>query len=135
MERRALQAVLGVLSLIPLLGAVLVWGWGAQFFFGKTGGVAPANLDNQLRYLAGVYLGAVTFGLWWAILRIEERGIVVTLVGVAVFVGGIGRVISLIRVGMPQDPAMIVGMVLELGVVPFLVLWQRRVARLAAQKA
>jgi hypothetical protein len=70
MERRALQAVLGLLSLIPLLGLGVVWVRGPAFFFGEAGGSVPANLDNQFRYLAGVYAGAVTGGLWWALPRI-----------------------------------------------------------------
>ncbi len=128
MERRALQIVLAVLSLIPLLGLAVTWGSGTQYFTGG-GGAVPNALDNQLRYLAGVYAGAVTGALWWAIPRIEERGGAVTLAAGAVFLGGIGRCVSLASVGPPGDPSMMAGLVLELGVAPLLVLWQRRLAR------
>jgi hypothetical protein len=128
MERRSLQTILAVLSLIPLLGLGIVWLQGPQYFFHGSGDVVPNALDNQFRYLAGVYAGAVTGALWWAIPRIEERGAAVRLAAGAVFLGGIGRCVSLATVGHPGDPAMMGGLVLELGVVPLLVLWHRRIA-------
>lgn len=105
---------------------------GAAFFFGDAGGSVPVNLDNQLRYLAGVYAGAVTGGLWWALPRVEERGGAVALAAGAVFLGGVGRCVSMGAVGLPSDPSMIGGLVLELLVAPLLVLWQRRIARRVA---
>lgn len=129
MERRALQAVLALLSMIPLLGLGIVWSRGTEFFLHGGVGAIPNALDNQLRYLAGVYAGAVTGGLWWAIPRVEERGAVVALAAGAVFLGGLGRCISLAAVGHPGDSTMVGGLALELGVAPLLVLWQRRIAR------
>jgi hypothetical protein len=69
MERRALQVVLTVLGLIPLFGLAIVRSQGPAFFFGDQATTVPNALDNQFRYLAGVYAGAVTGGLWWAIPR------------------------------------------------------------------
>lgn len=129
MERRVLQIVLAVLSLIPLLGLGIVWLQGPQFFLHGSGGQVSNALDNQFRYLAGVYAGAVTGGLWWAIPRIEQRGLAVRIAAAAVFLGGIGRCVSIAAVGHPGDPSMIAGLVLELAIVPLLVLWQRRIAR------
>ena len=131
MERRALQIVLAGLSSIPLLGLGITWLAGPQYFFHGSNGVVPTALDNQFRYLAGVYAGAVTGSLWWAIPRIEERGEVVRLAAGAVFLGGLGRCVSLATVGLPGDPTMMAGLALELGVVPLLVLWQRRLASLS----
>ena len=130
MERRALQIVLALLSLIPLLGLGITWLVGPRYF-SQGGGAVSNALDSQFRYLAGVYAGAVTGSLWWAIPRIEERAMAVRLAGAAVFLGGLGRCISLATVGHPGDATMMGGLVLELGVVPLLVLWQRRIARLA----
>lgn len=126
MERRALQGVLTVLSLIPLLGLAIVWSQGPAFFFGDQAATVPNALDNQFRYLAGVYAGAVTGGLWWAIPKIEHRALPLRIAAVSVFLGGIGRCVSMVAVGSPGDPTMVAGLVLELGVVPLLVLWQRR---------
>lgn len=91
----------------------------------------PNSLDNQLCYLAGVYAGAVTFNLWYAIPRVQTRGLCVAIAAGAVFCGGIGRLVSMASVGNPRDPTMLGGLVLELGVTPLLVLWQRRLARAA----
>lgn len=128
MERRALQIVLTVLSLIPLLGLAIIWTRGPAFF-GSDAAAVPNALDNQFRYLAGVYAGAVTGGLWWAIPRIEQRAVPVCIAAGAVFLGGIGRCVSMAAVGSPGDPSMMGGLLLELGVAPLLVLWQRRIAR------
>lgn len=59
--KRALQVVLGVLSLIPLAFAVMGLISGAGYFMPDGG--YPAGLDNQLRYLSGVYL-LVSLLLW-----------------------------------------------------------------------
>lgn len=131
MERRLLQGVLALLSLIPLLGLALVWGGGAKLFLHGASGVIPNALDNQLRYLAGVYAAAVTFNLWYAIPRVETRGLSVIIAAGAVFCGGLGRLVSMASVGNPGDPTMMGGLVLELAVTPLLVLWQRRIARTA----
>jgi hypothetical protein len=132
MERRMLQVIFGILSVIPLLGLVIVWTQGAKFFLHGEPGTVTNALDNQFRYLAGVYAAAVTGSLWWAIPQIERRGIAIMIAGSAVILGGIGRCISMATVGHPGEPTMIGGLVLELGIVPLLVLWQRRIARRAA---
>jgi hypothetical protein len=129
MERRALQVVLTVLSLIPLLGLAIVWAQGPRFFLRDEAAILPNALDNQFRYLAGVYAGAVTGALWWAIPRIEHGAVPLRIAAGAVFLGGIGRCVSMAAVGNPGDPTMVAGLGLELGVVPLLVLWQRRLAR------
>jgi hypothetical protein len=129
MERRALQTVLAVLSSIPLLGLWIAWIRGPGFFVAEGDPGVPHALDNQFRYLAGVYAGAVTGSLWWAIPRIEVRTAAVRIAAGAVFLGGLGRCISMAAIGHPGDPTMVAGVVLELGAVPLLVLWQRRIAR------
>ena len=127
MERRALQIVWRA-RLDSLGGLFLVWA-GARLFFGQPPNV-PASLDNQLRYLAGVYFGTVTLTLWWALPRIEERHEAVRIAAIGVFLGGIGRVVSIASVGLPERPAMLAALVVELVAAPLLVLWQRRVAAL-----
>ncbi|MCA9657331.1 MAG: DUF4345 domain-containing protein, partial [Myxococcales bacterium] len=86
-------------------------------------------LDNQFRYLCGVYT-AVTIGLWYAIPAIERHGEVVRIVGAGVFIGAIGRLLSMRSHGDPGEPTMVIGVLLEGVVVPLLLLWQARVARI-----
>ena len=118
-----LQIVLGVLSLIPLAFAVMGLWFGAAYFL--PAGEVPAPLDNQLRYLSGVYL-LVSLLLWWAIPNVERHGRLLGFICLALVVGGIGRVISWLTLG-PGDPGQIAGMGIELGS-PLLLLWQRAIA-------
>ena len=118
--KRGLQIVLAVLSLIPLAFAVMgLFGGGA----GANGGVeVAAELDNQLRYLSAYYL-SLTFLIWWVLGDLENRGTVLRLLILAIFLGGLARLYSFLTVG-PPPVHMIGGMALELGS-PVLALWHK----------
>ena len=122
--KRGLEIVLGVLSLIPLLFAVLGILAGAGYFLGDD--TVPAGLDNQYRYLSGVYI-LVSFLLWWAIPQVERPGKLLGFICLALVIGGIGRLISWAALG-PGDPGQMAGMAIELAS-PLLLLWQREVAK------
>ncbi len=128
-EKRALQAVLGVLSLVPLIGVGIGFIRGTAFFL-EPGQSVKVNLDNQFRYLSGVY-ACVTGGLWYVLGHVESRGVVLRVVAGGVVSGAVGRVISMASHGLPSDPSMVGGVVLEGLVVPLLVLWQASFARRA----
>lgn len=128
MERRALQLILGVLSLIPLIGVVIGFGPGVAFFFPDGAAPPPVDLDNQFRYLSGVY-AAVTLGIWYTIPRVDERLAPLRIVATGVILGAVGRLLSMRARGLPDDPTMIGGVALEAGVVPLLLLWQTRLHR------
>ena len=121
-----LQIVLGILSLIPLTFGVLGLINGAAYNMPEGG--YPAALDNQLRYLSGVYI-LVTFLLWYAIPKIEQHGRLLAFVCAALVIGGTGRLISHFTLG-PGDPNQFAGMILELGS-PLFLIWQAAVARSA----
>ena len=126
-NRRALQIVLLVLSLIPLAFGILGLAFGAGRISG--GAAVTAELDSQFRYLSGWYFSLAML-CWWIAPRIERETTVFRIVCAAVFLGGIGRLVSLSAVGQP--PAMMLGaLALELGV-PLLVVWQAQVAKSAA---
>lgn len=124
--KRGLQIVLGVLSLIPL-------------FFGLTGlikGAAAhlnpehvtATIDSFTRYQSGFYLSLFIF-LWWVIPNIEKHTTVFRILTLAIFIGGVGRLISWMTIGAPPTQ-MIAGTILELGA-PLLMVWQAAVAKKA----
>lgn len=50
------------------------------------------------------------------------------IVALGVMLGGVGRLISLHQRGLPDNATMLAGVLLELGVVPLLLLWQARLA-------
>ena len=122
-SRRLLQAVVLLLSLIPLAFG----GLGLAFGAGRLS--APeitAALDSQFRFMAGWYL-ALAMLCWWIMPRIERETAVFRIVCAAVFLGGVGRLLSIAAHGWP--PAhMVAGLTLELAV-PLLVWWQASVAR------
>jgi len=121
--KRGLQIALGVFSLIPVAFAILGFVAGAGRL--SPGGVA-IDLDNQYRYFSGMYL-VVAFMLWSIIPAIEKHGRTLFLVSAAIFIGGLGRVVSYLTMGAPAQD-LVVGMGIELVAPVIFVLWQRTVA-------
>ncbi|MEM9839556.1 MAG: DUF4345 domain-containing protein [Pseudomonadota bacterium] len=123
--KRALQIALGLLAIIPGFFALSGLLFGAAPLGGED---LPAPVDNQLRYLSGVYL-LVAFLAIRIIPRIEKEGATLTLIVAALFIGALGRLYSTLVVGDPL-PQQIAGMALELGS-PVLIIFQRMVAKQA----
>lgn len=88
----------------------------------------PVDLDSHYRYLSGILLG---IGLVFlaSIPRIETKETVFRTLGAVIVLGGLARTWSLVEVGVP-GPGHQFGLVMELLVVPLIVIWQGRVARL-----
>lgn len=118
--KRGLQIVLAMLSLIPLAFAVMGLVGGAA---GSNEGVeVTAFLDNQFRYLSAYYL-SLFFLIWWVLQDLKNRGAVLRILVLAIFLGGLARLYSYLTIGPPPLRA-IGGMVLELGA-PVLALWHK----------
>jgi Domain of unknown function (DUF4345) len=121
--KRGLQVFLGVFSLIPVAFALLGFVHGA-------GRLSPegvtVDLDNQYRYFSGMYL-VVSFLIWSIIPRIERHGRTVFLISAAIFIGGLGRIVSYMTLGSPSQD-LVVGMGIELVAPVIFVVWQRAVA-------
>ncbi|MGZ2412598.1 putative membrane protein YedE/YeeE [Sphingomonas sp. F9_3S_D5_B_2] len=129
-ERRALQCVVALAALVPLLaGADGVWS-GGQMIHGVS--AATPDLNSHFRYLSGLLLG---IGLAFAALipTIERHKLLFGVLGGIVMVGGAGRLLSGFIDGFPAG-AHRYALVMELIVVPLLVLWQRRVANQSRSK-
>lgn len=121
--RTPFKIVLMILSLIPLYFAA-VGAFGGPVSQNGGEGVAAA-LDNQFRYLSAFYL-SLFFLIWWVLGDIDNRGTVLRLLVIAIFLGGLARLYSYLHIGPPEQ-MQIVGMILELGS-PVLILWQRHIA-------
>jgi hypothetical protein len=119
-----LQAIVALLSLIPtsagLAGIVL----GPDFL--RLDPPWPADLDSHFRFLSGVFL-AVGVGFYSCIRSIEAKTGRFRLLASLVFCGGLARLLSLGIAGAPSA-AHLVGLGMELVVVPLLVLWQARLS-------
>ena len=90
----------------------------------------PPELDSHFRYLSGLFL-VMGIGFATCVPGIAAKGPRFRALGAMVIVGGLARAWSWWSVGAPPFGHRF-GLVMELGVVPLLLLWQARVARLRA---
>ncbi|WP_299150256.1 DUF4345 domain-containing protein [uncultured Tateyamaria sp.] len=88
-----------------------------------------AAIDSQFRYQSGIYFGLAVM-VWYAIPRIDREVALFRMIALAIFVGGLGRVLSWVTVGQP-DAIMSGAMALELAV-PLLIIWQNAIRQSAA---
>ena len=127
MSRKALQAVTVVLGLVPLAtGAIGMLGLGDPVYAAAHLPPYPL-LDSNMRFFSGVWLG-LGVAILWLVPRIERETAMFRFIWGAIFIGGIGRLLSILLAGMP--PAPFVGFTaLELFGAPLFVYWQHRVAQ------
>lgn len=120
---RALRIVCSVLALIPLVtGAIGLLGTSDPLYAGT-----PANvlLDTNLRFFAGVWL-AIGIALLWAIRRLDTEAALFRAIWGMIFLGGVGRLISMAALSPP--PAPFIGFtVLEIVGAPMILWWHARV--------
>ncbi|MEH3107995.1 MAG: DUF4345 domain-containing protein [Sphingomonas fennica] len=125
-ERRLLQAAVAIACLVPLATGGESVIRGAAFLRGVPQPVPP-DLDSHFRYLSGIFL-ALGIAFATTVPAIERLGPRFRLLAAMVVAGGLARAVSWLAIGAP-GPGHRFGLVMELGVVPLLVLWQGRVAR------
>ncbi len=125
-ERLLLQLIVALACLVPLAAGAAGMIQGPGMLRG-VGGDGPADLDSHFRYLSGL-LFAVGIGFATCIPGIERKTGRFRLLALLVFVGGLGRLVSFLSIGVP-GPGHVFGLAMELVAVPLLVLWQARVAR------
>lgn len=126
-EVRLLQFVVALACLVPVLTSLDGIVRGAAVF-GSLPRPVPADLDSHFRYLSGIFL-AMGLGFVGCVPGIERKGARFRALGAMVVAGGLARGWSWIAVGAPPIGHRF-GLVMELVVVPALLLWQARVARI-----
>ena len=128
-ERRLLQAAVAAGCLVSIGAGAAGIASGGAFLRGVEAPV-PVDLDSHFRYLSGLLLG---IGIAFAacVPRIERRTALFGTLGAIVIVGGLARLSSLVAAGVPSG-GHASGLAMELGAIPLLILWQRRVARRCA---
>jgi Domain of unknown function (DUF4345) len=83
-------------------------------------------LDSNIRFYAGVWFG-LGLTLYWLIPTIERQTVLFRALWAMIFIGGIGRLVSMAMLGWP--PARTVAFAaLEIIGAPLFVWWQSRVA-------
>ena len=105
--------------LVPLLAG----GAGALTGFGFLDTGLPPAADSHARYLSGLLLGIGLLGLWCA--QRPRELVAFSALTFIVVVGGVARLAGWGLAGVPPLSQQL-PLIMELGVVPALWLWQRR---------
>jgi uncharacterized protein YjeT (DUF2065 family) len=126
MGRRALQIATALLALVPVLTGLITMLGVSDPLYASSGVPALPVLDSNLRFFGGVWLG-LGLALLWLVPRIESESVLFRVIWGGIFLGGIGRLLSMAMVGLPPLP--FVGFTaLEVIGAPLFVYWQHRVA-------
>lgn len=106
------QVCLFVVSAIAILGGSL------QMYLGQP--KTEPRLDNVHRFMAGVYLstGIICF---WAAFTIRQQGVLVYLLALGVLLAGLGRLLSISKVGLPTPRAVWLGYLIPELVLPIVI--------------
>ncbi len=121
-EKRMLQLAVAIACIVPVSGGA----WGVLQGAGMLGHGGDVTLDSHVRYLSGLLLG-IGLAFLSLIPNIEKRGQSAAILSAIVVAGGLGRLYGVLADGWPA-PTMAGALAMELGIVPMLYLWQRRIA-------
>ncbi|RJG07487.1 DUF4345 domain-containing protein [Noviherbaspirillum cavernae] len=89
-----------------LVAAIAIFGGTLQMYLGEP--QVSARLDNVHRFMAGIYLSTGLISLWAAI-TVRQQGTLVYLLALGVLFAGIGRLVSISQVGLPEPAAVWLG--------------------------
>lgn len=99
-----------------LVAAISIFGGALQMYLGQPD--TSARLDNVHRFLAGVYL-STGFISFWAGITVRQQGTLVYLLAWGVLLAGIGRLVSISKVGLPKPTAVWLGYLIPELLIPF----------------
>ena len=89
-----------------VVAAIAMSGGALQMFLGQPD--TSPRLDNVHRFMAGVYFSTGLINLW-AALTIRQQGFLIYLLALGVLLAGIGRLVSIAKVGLPKPTAVWLG--------------------------
>jgi hypothetical protein len=127
MSRLLLQICTAVLALVPIVTGIISMRGMRDPLYRPLQLPGSPVLDSNLRFFGGVWLG-LGLALLWTVPSIEQHAILFRWLWVAVFLGGIGRLLSWWVVGAPPVP-FIGFLLLEIVGAPLFIYWQWRVAQ------
>jgi hypothetical protein len=82
-----------------LLAAVAMFGGTLQMFLGEPD--TTPRLDNVHRFMAGIYFSTGMINLW-AAFTVRQQGTLIYLLALGVLLAGMGRLLSMSQVGLPE---------------------------------
>jgi uncharacterized membrane protein len=127
--RRALQVVTAILAVIPVVTGLIGLSGLHDPLYSRSGVIQDVLLDSNLRFFSGAWLG-LGLGLFWLIPRIEKQTVLFRAIWSAIFLGGIGRCLSMFLFAVPPTP-FIAFTILEVIGAPVFIGWQRQVTNAA----
>jgi hypothetical protein len=101
-----------------LVAAIAMAGGALQMVLGQPD--TSPRLDNVHRFMAGVYFSTGLINLWAAI-TIRQQGTLVYLLALGVFLAGVGRLVSIRRVGLPKPAGVWLGYLIPELVLPLVI--------------
>ena len=110
-----------------LVAAIAMFGGALQMYLGQPD-TAP-RLDNVHRFMAGVYFSTGLINLWAAV-TIRRQGTLIFLLALGVLFAGIGRLVSISQVGLPEPAAVWLGYLIPELLLPVII----TVAQLATNR-
>jgi phosphosulfolactate synthase (CoM biosynthesis protein A) len=131
---KAFKTAVVVWALLPLITGLMDVIVGPSAWQGigvglSAAGFADSVLDSQVRFIGTIWFGYGVL-LLVCLKDVEKYSAILQGAFLIVFLGGIGRVISVFQAGMPEaNPGhgfIIFALVIELVIMPLLMLWQRR---------
>ena len=99
-----------------LVAAIAVMGGSLQLYLGQPD--TSPRLDNVHRFMAGVYLSTGLICLWAGI-TVRQQGFLIYLLALGVLLAGIGRLVSIAKVGLPSPAAVWLGYLIPELAIPF----------------
>ena len=101
-----------------LVAFIAIVGGALQMYLGQP--TTSSRLDNMHRFMAGIYFstGLICF---WAGVTILHQDFLIYLLAFGILSGGIGRLISIKKVGLPQPSARWIGYLIPELSLPFVI--------------
>ena len=99
-----------------LIAAISIVGGSLQLYLGQPD--TSPRLDNVHRFMAGVYLSTGLICVW-AGLTVRQQGFLVYLLALGVLLAGVGRLVSIAKVGLPEPRVVWLGYLIPELVLPF----------------
>jgi hypothetical protein len=111
----ALSQIIVRVSLF-LVAAIAMVGGSVQMVLGQP--ETTPRYDNVHRFMAGVYL-SMGFICLWAGITVREQGFLIYLIALGILLAGMGRLLSIRKVGLPQPAAVWLGYLVPELLVPW----------------
>jgi hypothetical protein len=127
MNKKNLQIITFILALVPTLTALIGLTGINDPIYGELSKPNNILLDSNLRFFSGVWLG-LGIALFSIIKTLDRETQVFRIIWGCIFLGGIGRLLSIIFMGTPPVP--FIGFtILEIVGAPVFIYWQQKISR------